>query len=606
MSNAATVYLQAKDQNLNRQLSSSQAAIQRFGSSVKKVFLTLGAAIAVKKIFDFGNKMLALYAEQERAETKMASVVKATGGAAGFTAEQFNQMAAALQNITRTGDEVYLSVMAVIATFKNIRGDQFKEATLLAADMAEVMGSDLQGAAMQVAKALNDPLQGITALRRTGVQFTQQQKAQIEAMLAVNDVVGAQQIILEELRNEFGGAATAAAETFSGKMQQLKNRIGDVGEQIGKGLIPLVSGLGVVFENAATFMENFIPVFHSTTSAMADMGKVIYEWLQPALQALLEVWAASFSAAVVVIKRWQDIAMVAFLNVELAIVQLWESAKHFIGETIPHLLLWFSRNWQQIFIDLANMTGTITTNMFTNLVDFFKSVWSWLKGNGTDWKWTSLTEGFESTLEELPILAQRQKSGLEKALGKQISDLSKPIVDDWASLYKDVLGSYKTTFEKKEAPKLEDIMGTGSDVYDAGLVEKQAKEKTTKEKSAKAKKSAASKTKEEEKQSVSFEDLDSLNKRIQSAAATASMDAQMLDQMKKAEDTRQRIGDVVARSLDTFTNIGNILKDESKDPKLGEMVKQLRVQEKIRDGIVTSKTVLNQIAKFLPKVGALK
>ena len=47
-----------------------------------------------------------------------------------------------------------------------------------------------------VGKALNDPLKGLTALSRIGVQFTAQQQEQIKAMVEVGDVAGAQKIIL--------------------------------------------------------------------------------------------------------------------------------------------------------------------------------------------------------------------------------------------------------------------------------------------------------------------------------------------------------------------------------------------------------------------------
>lgn len=106
--------------------------------------------------------------------------------------------------------------------------------------------------------------------------------------------------------------------------------------------------------------------------------------------------------------------------VKLAAVGIWEDMKHFFGTVIPDLLMWFGRNWREIFTDIWNATKAIFTNMWTNITDFFTAVWSWLKGEGFDFKWTGLLEGFESTLKELPKIAKRELTDLEKELSAAI------------------------------------------------------------------------------------------------------------------------------------------------------------------------------------------
>ena len=70
-------------------------------------------------------------------------------------------------------------------------------------------------------------------MRRVGVQFTGQQKQEIQALLKKNDVLGAQKIILKELAREFGGSANAQVNTFQGSIQQLGNSLNNIGESIG-------------------------------------------------------------------------------------------------------------------------------------------------------------------------------------------------------------------------------------------------------------------------------------------------------------------------------------------------------------------------------------
>jgi phage-related protein len=95
----------------------------------------------------------------------------------------------------------------------------------------------LKTANIQLGKALNDPVKGITALSKVGVSFTEQQKAQIATMVKAGDTAGAQKIILGELGKEFGGAAAAAADP----MTRLKTILGNLGERIGTFLLPLVT-----------------------------------------------------------------------------------------------------------------------------------------------------------------------------------------------------------------------------------------------------------------------------------------------------------------------------------------------------------------------------
>jgi len=167
--------------------------------------------------------------EQMAAERKLESVLNATGNAAGFTADELKRMAADLQQVTNYGDEATISAMGVLASFTNIKGDVFKDATTAAQDLSAVMGQDLQSSVVQIGKALNDPIKGVTALQRVGVAFTQQQKDQIAAMVDAGDTMGAQQLILAELKKEFGGAAEAMADP----MVQFGNAAGDVNEELG-------------------------------------------------------------------------------------------------------------------------------------------------------------------------------------------------------------------------------------------------------------------------------------------------------------------------------------------------------------------------------------
>jgi len=197
-----------------------------------------------KRMLLVGTGAMALFVKmagtQEQAYRKLEAVLKATGGAAGYSADELAKYAAALQKTTVYGDEATMGVMALLASFKNINGSVFKETIALSQDIATVMGTDVKSAALQMGKALNDPAVGLTYLNRAGITFSKTQQDQIKHLASTNDLLGAQKIMLAEVASQFGGAAAANAKTFTGQILQLKNQLGDLAEEIGSSLFPVL------------------------------------------------------------------------------------------------------------------------------------------------------------------------------------------------------------------------------------------------------------------------------------------------------------------------------------------------------------------------------
>jgi len=142
-------------------------------------------------------------------------------------------MAGEFQKVTTFGDEVTLSGMAILATFKQVRGEGFERATKAAMDMSSVMGTDLNSSILQIGKALNNPIKGLSMLTRVGVTFTDEQTNQIKALQKSGDMYGAQAIILKELETQFDGTAGALRTTFKGSVDAAGNALGDLKEQMG-------------------------------------------------------------------------------------------------------------------------------------------------------------------------------------------------------------------------------------------------------------------------------------------------------------------------------------------------------------------------------------
>lgn len=161
-------------------------------------------------------------AQNETAQ--LAAVLKSTGGAAGMTMKHLDAMAASFQGLSVHSDGAIKGAQGLLLTFTQIRGPEFKGAVQAVLDMSTAMGTDLKAASIQVGKALNDPIKGVTALAKAGVQFSEDQKAMIKSLVETGQTAKAQQMILKELEVQFGGSALAARNTLGGALTHLGNK----------------------------------------------------------------------------------------------------------------------------------------------------------------------------------------------------------------------------------------------------------------------------------------------------------------------------------------------------------------------------------------------
>lgn len=173
-----------------------------------------------------------------------------------ITMDEVVKLSEAMQAQTTYADEMVLSAENVLLTFTNIGKNTFPEATKVVLDLSTAMHQDLQSSAVQVGKALQDPILGVSALRRVGVNFSEDQQNVIEKLVKTGNTLEAQKMILKELNTEFGGSAAAAAETYTGKMKQMENQIDGLKEKFGKtiadAIIPFATELGKIVSDEKT------------------------------------------------------------------------------------------------------------------------------------------------------------------------------------------------------------------------------------------------------------------------------------------------------------------------------------------------------------------
>jgi acid phosphatase family membrane protein YuiD len=221
---------------------SAEKSAKRTSGAFAGVGKALFAGVAAFATVDMFKSFITEAEESRRVGRLTAQVIKSTGGAAKITAAQVGNLATAISNKTGIDDEAIQSGANLLLTFTGIRNevgkgnDIFNQATQTITDMSAALGQDTKASAIQLGKALNDPIKGVTALQRVGVSFTESQKKQIKSLVDHGKTLEAQKVILKELGREFGGAAAAAASPS----QKLGVIFGNLKESIGTALLPIV------------------------------------------------------------------------------------------------------------------------------------------------------------------------------------------------------------------------------------------------------------------------------------------------------------------------------------------------------------------------------
>lgn len=189
------------------------------------------------------------FEESEKIARQTDAVIKSTGGSAQVTSKHISDLASEMSKLAGIDDEMIQSGENMLLTFTNIRNeagkgnDVFDQAAKTALDMSVAMGTDMTSSAVQLGKALNDPIKGVSALSKVGVTFTDGQKKMIQSLVESGDLMGAQKVILAELAKEFGGSAEAQA-TASGKAQVAMENLGEAAGSILAPGLELLAGAG--------------------------------------------------------------------------------------------------------------------------------------------------------------------------------------------------------------------------------------------------------------------------------------------------------------------------------------------------------------------------
>ena len=276
-----------------RGLKKAQQELANFGDKAKKALAAVGVATAAVGIglIKFGADSISAAQNVEQANRRLDQVAKSMnlfGAETEKVSQRLIDFAEKNEVLVGVDGEVIKATQAKLLTFKQLAqtadsvGGSFDRATMAALDLAAAGFGSAETNAVQLGKALQDPIKGITALARSGVTFTAQEKEKIKALTESGQILEAQNLILSAIETQVGGTAEATAKASD----RMKLAFENILETVGAQLLP-------VFEDFADEVIAIAPELEQGLGAAAEqVAGILRDQVLPAIQNFTN-WLAS-------------------------------------------------------------------------------------------------------------------------------------------------------------------------------------------------------------------------------------------------------------------------------------------------------------------------
>jgi hypothetical protein len=251
-------------QVVNKQSQSLGQKMTKFGGTLtKNLTLPILAGSAALLGFAKGAE------DAEIANRKLDAVLTEMGF--GDATKRVSNYAEELERTIAIDADVIKATQTKLATFKELTasvgeaGGAFDRATMAALNMAAAGFGEATSNAVQLGKALNDPIKGITALSRAGITFTETEKEKIKALVESGNLLAAQDMVLSAIEGQLGDTAAASASSF----QRIKLSLMQVADSIGMAVLPLLDSFARFVSE--TLVPQVIPFIERITESFKNL-----------------------------------------------------------------------------------------------------------------------------------------------------------------------------------------------------------------------------------------------------------------------------------------------------------------------------------------------
>lgn len=263
------------EKNIDRFSKNAASGIKRTDVAVASFAANLASQAVLGGIRLVANTVSSLFSsaigaanQQEDALNRLKNALITTGDFSKQAFNDFQNFASEIQRVTKFGDELVLSQLALAKSF-GATNAQAKEIVTAATDLSAAFGISLDQAVRDVSATLNGSI-GLLGKRIPELKnLTEEQLRSGEALTLLGE--------------KFKGFAQREVGTFSGATAQLNNALGDLAEEFGflvtqspevrlaiKGITDIITGLTGIVKEARPFIDGF---FEGIRIAFGGIGR---------------------------------------------------------------------------------------------------------------------------------------------------------------------------------------------------------------------------------------------------------------------------------------------------------------------------------------------
>lgn len=291
-------------------------SMDKLNKTIANVGKTIIAAFSVREIVNFSKECFEAYSNQLQQEQKLTEIMRSRIGATDAEIESVRALASAQQKLGVVGDEVALAGAQQLATFA--RNTDTINTLIPAMENLAVQQNGVNvtsGNMVSIANLMGKALQGqVGALSRVGISFTEAQEKVLKYGTEQERAATLAQVITDNV----GNMNEVLAQTPEGKIQQLKNTLGDLQETLGAALAPVITEIASAVSRffaehepqIQNFSQNVLPQVQEATEKVFNSIKKALDFVKEhkTLMETIAIIIGSITAAILIYNAYQTIA----------------------------------------------------------------------------------------------------------------------------------------------------------------------------------------------------------------------------------------------------------------------------------------------------------
>lgn len=271
---------------VRKMASDTAAASAKMQSSWKRLRAVMAnplfTAATLAGITLFGKRAVEAFAQAETSQMKLVQAYSKFSALSDVPIDSIRQLAAELQSLTGTDDDLLAAAAATLARFE-LTGTAIEQLLPLVNDFAILTGRDVVDASEAVGKAF---MGNARALKELGIDFK-----------ATGDRGKDLETIMAALEEKAGGTGEAFGQTAQGGLARASAAFNDLQETIGSTLVPVLNGMLKVVEPLVRAFQALPDPIQSVISVIGFLGAAAFA-VGPRLAMIAQgMSAAGISAA---------------------------------------------------------------------------------------------------------------------------------------------------------------------------------------------------------------------------------------------------------------------------------------------------------------------